>query len=318
MDPFPSIPDLVARAASSLRQGDLDAARNHAVRILQANPQYAEAHNLLAVICSRRNEAGAAIEHLKLARAEAPLSYAYTRNLVVLLARQGCLGEADAVVGDFVDKGAAGDQAAGLRGLLERERGLGQADHGAAFEEIYRSNAWGKGSGLGSLSEATASYRDYLQGFMAMNGVRSVADIGCGDWQFSRHIDWGGIDYLGIDVSATALHKARHHQRDNIVFRQMDVTREGVPPCDLVILKDVMQHWPNADITAFLPQLSSARWALITNRLIPGDPRVNTDITLGNVRSLDLSNAPFELAGGHIFRFVSNGAQYCPPIGVQS
>ena len=77
--------------------------------------------------------------------------------------------------------------------------------HAEVFDFIYSSNEWSIGSGFGSLPQTTETYRGFLQEFLARNDVRSVIDAGCGDWQFSRLIDWTGIDYLGIDVSAVAL-----------------------------------------------------------------------------------------------------------------
>lgn len=300
---------LVLQASAALRQGDLAAAERHATHILEAAPDHAEAHNLLAVVCARRNDPAGSINRLRTAQRLAPASYAYARNLVVLLCRGGHLGEADQVFAAFASASTAENDVAGLKALIDRQRGIGEADHKAAFEEIYRSNAWGAGSGLGSLSDATYAYRDYLQSFLAMNNVRSVLDIGCGDWQFSQHIDWGTIDYLGVDVSETALARARAHERANIAFRLMDATRDDLPAVDLVILKDVMQHWPNAAIDAFLPKLARCRWALITNRQIPNDPTINADIALGNVRSIDLMRAPFLLCGAHVFRFVADEAK---------
>jgi SAM-dependent methyltransferase len=64
---------------------------------------------------------------------------------------------------------------------------------------------WGAGSGPGSASHETIAYRAFLQGFLQWNRVRSVVDLGCGDWQFSRFIDWSGVDYTGVDVVAPVI-----------------------------------------------------------------------------------------------------------------
>src|SRR5438045_1098621 len=73
--------------------------------------------------------------------------------------------------------------------------------HGEIFNDIYRRDLWQGGSGAGSREELTRDYRAMLQQFLGSNAVTSVVDVGCGDWQFSRHMNWGGIDYTGTDAS---------------------------------------------------------------------------------------------------------------------
>jgi hypothetical protein len=66
------------------------------------------------------------------------------------------------------------------------------------FEEIYRKNEWGYGSGHGSLPKHNKGYIEFLEKFIKDKNVRSVVDMGCGDWQFSRLVDWNGAQYQGI------------------------------------------------------------------------------------------------------------------------
>src|SRR5262245_8013461 len=65
---------------------------------------------------------------------------------------------------------------------------------------IYARGIWGGGSGPGSDPVYVQPYMAYLHAFLDHNRISSVVDIGCGDWQFSQHIDWGERSYLGIDV----------------------------------------------------------------------------------------------------------------------
>jgi hypothetical protein len=70
----------------------------------------------------------------------------------------------------------------------------------AAFERVYATHEWGQGSGPGSSPANTIEYRAFVSRFIQANGVSSVTDLGCGDWQFSHLMDWSGLDYLGLDV----------------------------------------------------------------------------------------------------------------------
>ena len=77
--------------------------------------------------------------------------------------------------------------------------------HGEIFDFTYRNDVWLGGSGTGSREDVTRDYREFLSQFMRAAKIGSIVDLGCGDWQFSRHIDWSGIDYTGIDASAVVL-----------------------------------------------------------------------------------------------------------------
>ncbi len=179
---------------------------------------------------------------------------------------------------------------------LRREL-LAKASHKETFDHIYRSDVWGSGSGAGSDPDITGPYYRFLADFIRDHRITSVVDAGCGDWQSTQFMDWTGIDYLGLDVSPVVLENTRRFARETVRFAEMDV-RRGLPGADLLIMKDVLQHWPNADIIAFLPNLRRFRFALLTNdcELRTGEP-VNAPIAAGEWRGIDLSREPFKVRG---------------------
>lgn len=201
----------------------------------------------------------------------------------------------------------------------KRAAGSSQTSHAEVFDEIYRSSAWGIGSGSGSTELRTRSYRNFLQSFMALNRVSSVLDLGCGDWQFSEHIDWSSVHYTGIDVSNVVLVNTKRFSRDGIEFLHLDACVDPLPNADLLIAKDVFQHWSNQDVSTFLPRLQGFRFALITNGFATsGDHRTNTDIQPGRWRPIDVSTQPFNLPGAYVFEFVGDEPKqtflWCNPI----
>ena len=70
-------------------------------------------------------------------------------------------------------------------------------------------------------------------------------------------------------------------------------------------MKDVLQHWPNADIIAFLPSLRRFRYCLITNDCAIVGRTVNADIAPGEWRGIDLSQPPFSVKGTWLGRMTS-------------
>jgi SAM-dependent methyltransferase len=161
-----------------------------------------------------------------------------------------------------------------------------------AFARAYKDGQWHNGSGSGSSPANTAAYREFLQGYMRGAGVRSVLDIGCGDWQFSRLIDWHGITYTGVDVvPELIIGNSLKYSAPDIGFAIADVLTLKLPPADLILCKDLLQHWPDMAIRTLADRLADAGCrALLTYDLDTGP---HEDTGPGGHRGLDLTAAPF-------------------------
>jgi len=161
------------------------------------------------------------------------------------------------------------------------------------FSEIYDSNEWAYSSGVGSMPVNAADYAAFLTNFMHRNAVESVVDLGCGDWQFSRFIDWSKVRYYGTDVVESVV--ARNRQlfaQSNIVFEPFRSVEE-LPPADLLVCKDVLQHLPNPLVQHYLDVFKTKyRYLLITNDDAP-EAYLNQDIPAGGWRTLRFDRPPF-------------------------
>ena len=170
------------------------------------------------------------------------------------------------------------------------------------FNRIYTEGTWGKDvagkgtSGTGSTLEITREYRAYVEDFMKKHSVKSVVDAGCGDWSFSRAIDWGGASYLGVDIASDVIARLRNeHEEGPIKFQVGDITDE-LPAADLLISKDVLQHLSNALVRKFIRnnlRKGKYKWVILTNDRGSG----NVDIASGGHRAIDLTAPPFEVRG---------------------
>jgi SAM-dependent methyltransferase len=168
------------------------------------------------------------------------------------------------------------------------------------FDNYYRRQRWGRGSGLGSTSQATIFYRSILQEVLTRYEIGTVVDAGCGDWEFSQLIDWSLVSYIGIDVvpSLIAQNSVRFG-RPNVSFRCSDIRGSLLPDGDLLLCKDVLQHWPIGDIVGFCEKaLLKYKYLLLTNAIhmvSRGSGRLNSEICLGGFRTLDLEMPPFNI-----------------------
>lgn len=162
-----------------------------------------------------------------------------------------------------------------------------------AFTRIYQRDTWGGGSGQGSRPEFNGEYIATLQRFLQLNDISSVVDFGCGDWQFSRLIHWGDITYTGVDIvdSVVAANHERHAS-DTVHFQLFD-DLDSLPPADLILVKDVLQHLPNQLVRDYLDHFKSKyRWLIVTNDDLP-QSRLNQEIDAGAWRPLRLDLPPF-------------------------
>ncbi|KGI56242.1 class I SAM-dependent methyltransferase [Campylobacter sp. MIT 97-5078] len=163
----------------------------------------------------------------------------------------------------------------------------------SVFNSIYKNNYWGQGSGPGSNEQFCAGYVEFLQDFFKKYYIKSIVDCGCGDWQFSKNINFNGIDYKGFDVASFVVeNNSKNYHKENIQFFLYDGDFSTLPSADLIICKDVLQHLPNAKIKEFIANLHKYKFALITNDIAEN---VNGDISLGGYRCLDLRKEPFNL-----------------------
>lgn len=172
------------------------------------------------------------------------------------------------------------------------------------FAEIYKGNEWGFGSGHGSLPRVTRGYREFVERFLRINRIERVVDMGCGDWQFSRLIDWGNANYVGADVVDSVVERnSKRFRREGVSFQVVRDDGSDLPDGDLLLCKDVLQHLARPSIERFVADvLPRYRYALLTNCVEPTGS-LNVDIESGAFRPLDLRLPPFEVPATAVYEF---------------
>lgn len=183
------------------------------------------------------------------------------------------------------------------------------------FTDIYRDAKWGRNeegegfSGDGSRVQNAIVYMKFLENFLKEHNIKSVVDVGCGDWTFSRFMDWGDAEYIGYDVVQYII------DRNNALFASPKVSfvcanavEVNLPEADLMVCKEVLQHLSNTTICAFLKQIKNFKHCLITNDINTNDHLdTNRDVSTGGYRCVDLTKHPFDLTGEKIFTYRCGG-----------
>lgn len=165
-------------------------------------------------------------------------------------------------------------------------------------------------SGAGSDPFFARAYISFVSEFIKEHKVRSVVDLGCGDFRVGSSIDYGDAHVIAVDASPDHIRDHENKFKDKkIEFRHSDLRNFDMSSVDLVLIKDVIQHWPTEDITQWLKQ-PRPRFMLCTNDVSGGV--VNGEISYPdarkkqlevNVRAIDLNSAPFNVSGTVVLNF---------------
>jgi len=157
------------------------------------------------------------------------------------------------------------------------------------FGEIYQRNLWGGEagafySGPGSDSHAALLYAEGIKAFIANRDVRSVVDLGCGDFRVATMFLGDDITYVGVEIVETLVtSNIANHQCDKISFQCLDIVDDQLPTGDLCLIREVFQHLSNAEILKVIPKLRQFRYVVYTDyQPGPGAPcSPNRDIAHG-------------------------------------
>jgi len=145
------------------------------------------------------------------------------------------------------------------------------------FNEIYLKNMWGKSeetkffSGGGSREPTVTPYIELIIKFIKDNNIKTITDVGCGDFYVSNKIlsEVNYDNYIGIDVSDIIVSYNRDTFSTNkISFKHLDISKEEIDGGDLCLVKQVFQHLPNESIfDAMVNLLNKFSYIIVTEHV---------------------------------------------------
>jgi 2-polyprenyl-3-methyl-5-hydroxy-6-metoxy-1,4-benzoquinol methylase len=186
----------------------------------------------------------------------------------------------------------------------------------STFTDLYDHAVWGVNSqgephcGSGSTKESSSEYMIFLDKFLRKHEIKTIVEVGCGDWEFMQHMDLSGIQYLGIDVVKKMIDSNNRKFRTHaIAFMHADAAYTDLPQADLFLCKDVMQHLPNKDIFKICSQFNKFRYCLIVNDVNITEPSLNNLRLQRRVgyRPVDLTKQPFNLPAEIVLTYKVKG-----------
>jgi hypothetical protein len=164
------------------------------------------------------------------------------------------------------------------------------------FSGIYLNNSWADPesvSGRGSTLARTEVIRRTLPILLASVRAKSLLDAPCGDFNWMRHVDLGGIEYIGADVVPELIARNRRiHGGGGRSFVVLDITGDEIPKVDVILCRDCFIHLPYKNIHAAVANFkrSNSMFLLATTH---ATVRENTDTWAGGWRPVNLQSPPF-------------------------
>ncbi|MGE0645957.1 MAG: class I SAM-dependent methyltransferase [Nitrospira sp.] len=172
-------------------------------------------------------------------------------------------------------------------------------DNKSMFTEIYKNNLWNNEesrSGGGSTLKKTQKIRKGLQDLLKEECIGSLCDAGCGDFNWMKELDLAGVSYTGIDiVKAIVIANQARYEKDNLVFREMDITKDDLPSFDLILCREVLFHLPFTDVCRALNNFkkSGSKYFLTTH--FP-NIQTNIDVKMGQCRGINFERPPLNFS----------------------
>jgi hypothetical protein len=176
------------------------------------------------------------------------------------------------------------------------------------FTSIYENKVWGDNnmkeyngsSGQGSNVDYNIdTYVPFLQKFLTDNNIKTIVDLGCGDFKCGNLIyDSLDVKYIGYDAYKKLIEfNSNQNTNEKYTFIHLDFCndKEKILNGDVCILKDVIQHWTLSNIYSFLDYIvenKKFKYILICNCC--NQERDNTDIPTGLWRPLSCEYFPLK------------------------
>lgn len=186
------------------------------------------------------------------------------------------------------------------------------------FSNIYDNHGFGSlesRSGPGSTLDETKKLRESIKKIIKDKNIKSVVDIPCGDFNWMKEIVFNFESYIGGDIVKKAIEENNErYSNSRIKFIEFDIVNDEIPNGDLLIVRDIIGHFPIEDGVKILKNilnskckyLLSTTWAKkIGNDWFPCEKndvhRENEGVDYGRFYPVNLMSNPFNLPNAEIY-----------------
>ena len=157
------------------------------------------------------------------------------------------------------------------------------------FKQGWRSGLPETRCGIGSTITNSAKFIEYLSQVIDTYKFKKINDAGCGDFNSLKTLSvLDTIDYIGYDIILT-------NEKDNIKFKQLDISIEVMRECDVILCRYVLFHFPTEVIVKTLNLFKKSGSFLITDSY-PGANNYKRNMQFSLMNSnMNITAPPFNL-----------------------
>jgi SAM-dependent methyltransferase len=159
------------------------------------------------------------------------------------------------------------------------------------------------GPGTDSIGDSEKHFADAVTLFISTMHIKSVVELGCGDFSVGQMIARSGVRYTGVDgVESVVARNRELYEGRKVRFLARDVIGDELPDGDLCLAGELFQHLTNAEIRLLLLKLKHFKYVMFTDYQPPFGTFVpNRDKPPGKATrlhrnsALDLQKPPFNI-----------------------
>ena len=178
-----------------------------------------------------------------------------------------------------------------------------------SMRKIYLDHWWGSKndnlffSGRGSYDEHIISpYIESILEFIKSNKIKTIVDLGCGDFNIGSKIYPFVDKYVACDIVPELIeYNKKLYVAENLKFICLDAISEALPDGDILIVRQVFQHLKNSEIQSILNKVGKYKYLVVTEGVpnqdfIPNKDHFHgPDIRLSSNSGIVLHTSPFNL-----------------------
>lgn len=172
---------------------------------------------------------------------------------------------------------------------------------------IYKNKLWGGSghdfySGIGSHSSKIVKpyIACLIEFFGSLDEKITVCDLGCGDFNVGKQLVQYSDKYIAVDIVDDLIERNKQlFHGDNLEFHCINIVNESLPEADCVLVRQVLQHLTNDEISQILVKLKNFKYVIITEHVplggfIPNkDKKTGPGIRLSTNSGIDIAQPPF-------------------------
>lgn len=159
----------------------------------------------------------------------------------------------------------------------------------SVMRSIYRNKSWGGRkhdfySGAGSHTKNVVEpYIKVVSKFLeSFEHKLDVCDLGCGDFNVGRNLVSSAKTYIGIDIVPELIERnLLLFQNNRLKFQCLDIVTEDLPQADCILVRQVLQHLSNKEISQVSAKLKQYKHIIVTEHLPKGEFVPNADKSTG-------------------------------------